>query len=370
MKIAVYAKPLSESKIYNGVINYTYNILKTLSQIDKENEYYLYSNKPIIQKIYSPNFHERIINIPRFWVYLGFPGEFKKEKFDIYFATKEVLPLNINRPKSLIFCHDLTIVSKEKVSLGGRIYNWLSIHQVLKSATKILTNSEATKKEICEKTGILPDKIVVTPLGYDRNLFKPIKDKELIEVIKKKYNIRGKYIINTCSTILHRKNILGSIRGFSIFLKRNSTDIKLVFTGKKADQKDYLEVIETIEKHNLRNTMIFTGFVEAEDMPILLSGAEALLFPSFYEGFGLPIIEAMACGCPVITGNVGAMPEVAGNAAIIVDPFSDNEIAKGIEKIIENEENKKALIERGFKRAKLYNWEDTAMKTLRAMGSL
>ncbi len=362
IKIAVHAKVLSEER-YTGIGVYVYNILKAISKIDKNNEYFLYSNEKIIHHIDAPNFHEKILKFPKFWTYLRFPFEFIGGKYDILFMTKETLPPVI-RPKTVLVCFDLmgSMFSKH-IALNGKIHFWIAVNYALKRAGKIITISESTKKDIMEKCKIPSAKVIVTPLGYDKELFKVCKDPELIEFTKAKYGIVKKYYINTSSLLWYRKNLERIIEAFYLCKTKSNIDYQLVITGKKGES--YEGIISKISALGLEKDVILTDYIPEEDMPVLLSGAEALVFPSLHEGFGLPIIEAMACACPVIASNVSASAEVAENAGLLVDPLSIDEIAGSMEKIVKNRELREVFINRGLKKAEEYSWENTAKLTLR-----
>lgn len=362
MKIAVHAKALSEKQLHNGIVVYTYNILKAISEIDNKNQYILYSNKPIIQKIKKENFKEKILRFPKFWSYLRFPFEFnKKNNYDILFVAKEQIPPFI-RPKTVIVCYDLYFKNSRLISFNGKIHFWLAVNYALKKADKIITISESTKRAIVKDAGINQDKIVVIPLGYDKDIYKPCTDVALMNSIKEKYGINKDYFINTSSLLWYRKNIDGIIKAFHICKTRGLIKHQLIITGKRGEA--YENIINLIKSLNLEKDIILTGCVPIEDLPVLLSGAVALIFPSFHEGFGLPIVEAMACGCPVITSNTAAMPEVAGDAGILVNPYSVEEIAQSIEVILSNIKLRNKMRDMGFKRVERFSWEKTAMDTL------
>lgn len=368
MRIAVHAKALSEREPV-GIGIYTYNLLKAISALDGANEYVLYSNEPIVKKIPAPNFKEKVLNFPMLWTYMRFPFEFVGGRYDLLFVPKEVVP-PVKRPTTVITCYDLGRLRdpKERTPLDARLHCWISVNFAFKAADHILAISEATRKDLVEKCGVDPSKITVTPLGYDRGLYRPCKDEDLIGRVKERHGIKGDYFINTSSLLWHRKNIPGVIRAFDLLRKKTGSDAKLVVTGKRGEA--YEEIIRLISAIGLEKRVILTGYVPDEDMPVLLSGALALVFPSFYEGFGLPLVEAMASGCPVITSNVSSLPEVAGDAGILVDPEDIGGLASAMEKVCTDGPYREKMAEGGLKRAGLYSWENTARETLKAFKSL
>jgi glycosyltransferase involved in cell wall biosynthesis len=369
MRIAVHAKFLSEKQL-NGMGYYAYNLLKGLSEIDKENEYVLYSNAPIFHKIRAENFREKILNFPKGWTYLRWPLEFINGKYEIVFIPRDKLPFFV-KARSVITIHDVPSLKEfltNPIPLSAKINFFLAFTYAIKKADRIIANSETTKKDIIEKCKVKPEKITVTPLGYDKALYRPCLDQNLIKKVKEKYGIKGNYIINTSSVLWYRKNLNRLIRAFSACKSKVGIDHQLVITGKKG--KAYEEIVNLIHFLKLEKDVILSGFIPTDDMPVLLSGADALVFPSLYEGFGLPLVEAMACGCPVITSNVSAMPEVVGDAEVLVDPYSEGEIAYGMERVLTDAELRKQMRNRGFERAKMFSWDTTARKTLKVFESL
>jgi glycosyltransferase involved in cell wall biosynthesis len=217
------------------------------------------------------------------------------------------------------------------------------LYWVRKESKRIIVPSESTKSDLA-RLGFNENEIRVIPEAPS-DIFKPAST-ESIENLKKKYKISGKYILGIGINI--RKNTENVIKAFD--LARAGQDLKLVLVG----FPKYSNIKET------RNVRI-AGHVPFRELPALYSGAEALVYPSFYEGYGLPILESFACGTPVVTSNVSSMPEVAGDAAVLVDPYDVNSIAEGITKALNGP---KGLIEKGFTRVKQFSWEKTARMTL------
>jgi glycosyltransferase involved in cell wall biosynthesis len=369
MKIAVHAKVLSEKRL-NGIGYYTYNLLKALSKIDRVNEYFLYSNTPLFHKIEAENFREKILSFPKLWTYLRWPFEFIDGKYEVAFIPHEKLPFFL-KTKSVITVYDLHPLKEyltSPISLSAKVHFFIAIKYAIKKADKVIAISESTKRDIIENCNISPNKITVTPLGYNGELYKSYSNEDLIRSVKERYGIKGNYIINTSSLLWYRKNLPRLIKAFHICKSKRVINHQLVITGKKGEA--YSEIIAMIKSLNLKKDVILTGYISTEDMPILLSGADVLVFPSLYEGFGLPIVEAMACGCPVITSNCSAMPEVALDAGMLVNPYNEEEIANVIGKVIEDGELRNNMRRKGFERIKMFSWERTAKETLKVFESL
>jgi glycosyltransferase involved in cell wall biosynthesis len=198
-------------------------------------------------------------------------------------------------------------------------------------------------------------KISVIYPGYDTSIFNVSLKKKSAKQVLKKYNIDTPYLL-FLGALKPSKNLERSVKAFN---QLNQNNLKLVIAGKKGWL--YESVFEIVKKLNLEDKVIFTDFVSDKDKPLLMSHAEAFLLPSLYEGFGIPVVESMACGVPVLVSNQGSLPEVVGNAGIVVNPYEVQSIADGIKKA--NKERKK-LIQKGLERVKLFDWEVSAKKTI------
>jgi glycosyltransferase involved in cell wall biosynthesis len=221
-------------------------------------------------------------------------------------------------------------------------------------ADMIICDSMSTKKDLLEYDKTLSsDKINVIYLGVNKQ--QHIKSKT---ELKEKYNLPDAYYLFV-GTISPRKNLLRVIKAWN---QRINTDNKLVIIGKKGWL--YNPFFEYIEKNNLSNGVLWLDYIPEADLPSLYSYAEALLFPSLYEGFGLPILEAMSCGCPVITSNISSMPEVAGDAALLVNPYNVDEIKAAMDIITYNKKRRNDCILKGYLQVKKFQWNDTAKQII------
>lgn len=212
----------------------------------------------------------------------------------------------------------------------------------IKRAKKIIAISEFTKQDIVNTYGIKPEKIVVAYPGVNQTKNKKLK-------AKNKY---GKYIL-FLGTLKPSKNINGLIEAFKLL---DEKDLKLIITGKKGWL--YQQIFEKVKELDLEEKVIFTGFVSDQEAEKLLKNAEVFVLPSFWEGFGIPAVEAMAVGIPVVASNAGSLPEILGNAAVIVDPNKPEDIAAGIKKAINDAKLRKQLVAAGRERALVFNWQN------------
>jgi len=194
-------------------------------------------------------------------------------------------------------------------------------------------------------------------------MFTPIRDKDLILKTLKKYGIRTKYILFV-GRIEPRKNITNLLKAFEYIKTKGYRELCLVIVGNQDKIFKERDLFTFIEKMRLHSDVIFTGGISEKDLCILYNGAEMLVYPAFAEGFGLPVVEAMACGTPVITSNTTALQEIAKDAAILINPCSIQEIAEGIERVLKEEELRQELSSRGLQRSKKFRWDETAKKTI------
>ena len=367
MKIGIDARPL---KIDGGSKVYTLNLLNNL--IKKQNfilfgikkfENFQCLNSKIKSNSIFRLYYENII----------IPTLIKNYKIDIFHGTKGAIPIT-GKVKKILTALDLSfLVFPEYFSKKDKLF-WKYIFPIyLRKADKIITISESTKKDLIKYFKINDKKIKTVYLGYSKELFKP-KDKgksynQVKRLLEKKgiiiNNIKEKKIILNVNTIQPRKNISNLIKAFD---KMNDKNAILLISGKFGWK--YEEIINVYEESLNKNNIHFLGFTEDEELANLYNISSVFIYPSFYEGFGLPPLEAMACGCPVITSNTSSLPEVVGDAGIMVDPNNVREIRKQIELVIKNKKLRKEMIGKGFKQAKKFSWEKTARETLKVLEEL
>lgn len=388
------------SKNRTGTENYSYQILKNLAHLDKENIYKVFTRPGAnIGLKFPSNFQIELIDFPRLWTQVGLALETFQTKLDVLFVPSHTLPL-IKKPglKTVVTMHDLGVEYLPKMhQIKQRLYlNWMTKFQ-LKSATKIIAVSNATKEDLIKKVGIDRSKIRVVYEGVDREVFKPIKG-EVLRNSLKHYNLVPKSYFLFVGTIQPRKNlkrlIITYCRFISEFNSKSEQDLrimnndlrdknltrpsfrgkssiinhksqpKLVMAGGKGWFSD--EIYELPKKLGIEDKVKFLGRVEDEDLPALYSGAIALTFPSLFEGFGLPVLEAFSCECSVITSNYSSTSEIASSAGYLVNPESEEEIADAMEFFL-NKENREKFIKKGLSRVKLFTWEKCARQTLEVL---
>lgn len=346
-----------------GVGTYSYNLLKSLREIDKESEYVLFCDRRSISQVPdADNFSKRVISESVFSPFhqFFFSITLKKQSLDLFHAPHFIFPLFLSS-RSVITIHDLIplVFPSSMPSKVGRFYYQKANKKALAKADMIIAVSESTKKDLLEHFEISDEKVKVIYNGVAEN-FREIENKTLLNEVKKRYNIQSKFILNVGNPKPH-KNWLGLIKAFAA-LEDEFSNYQMVLVGSKDPR--YPKAQQLIRQLHLEDRVIITGFVKESEMPLLYNAAEVFVFPSLYEGFGLPVLEAMACGTPVATSNVSSLPEVAGDAADVVDATDESILAHAIERLLSDDKLSKKLSEKGLKRAKLFSWKKTAHQTL------
>jgi len=356
-----------ESK--TGTEWYSYNLILELSKIDQQNRYFLYTPEKLKDDLarLPENFKEKILNWPPryLWTMIRLSLEMLLSSPDLLFVPAHIIPL-VAPKKTITTIMDVGFLRFPELYTSVELkYHRFGLKQAIKKAIKIITISEFTKQEMVNLCQINPDRIVVIPLGFSSEIFQPINSKEKISEVIRKYKIPldVPYLIYI-GRLERKKNTFGLIKAFSIF-KRQKFPHKLVLVGSPGF--GFEETKELIKKLYLENEVIITGWVPEEDLPYLLSGAFLFVFPSFYEGFGIPLLEAMACGVPVIGSKVASIPEVLGEAGVLFDPYQIKEIARTMEKVVLNKNLRLELIEKGLERSRKFSWRKCAEKTFQLL---
>ncbi|MCK4352412.1 glycosyltransferase family 4 protein [candidate division WOR-3 bacterium] len=369
MRIGIDARGIY--KELDGIGRFGINLLRELAHLDSFNEYIVYKNPEMNSSIVSkPNFTERIINIPRFTIkeQVVLPEIFKKDKLDIFHCLHNVLPV-FYYGKSIVTIYDIMTIAfpwfYEAFPLIKRyigfFYFKLSVGLSAKKASKVIVTSKYTKKEVMRYLNLEREKVKICSAAVDK-VFKPINDNNLLNNVLEKYKISESFILYT-GNFKPYKNLKRIIKAYDLLLKRRRPLPKLVIGG--YDKKYEKPIKEFVMKNGLEEEIVFTGYIERNDLPLLMNQALFFVFPSIYEGFGLPPLEAMACGTPVITSNTSSLPEVVGDAAVLVNPYNIKEIADAIENVLTNKKLREKLISKGLERVKLFSWEKCAKETLK-----
>ncbi len=348
---------------WSGVGSYSKNLLKALSGIDTQNEYVLFCHPETVELIpEAPNFTKKLVKQPVFSLFrqFGWIDELKEANLDIFHSPHFVFPPVIPCP-SVATIHDLIplVVPAVMPSRGDRFYYKRANRSALGRVKGVIAVSECTKQDIIRFFGTSEEKIWVI---YEAAApeFREIKDESLLKIVLNKYGLQRPFILNVGNPKPH-KNWTGLIRAFAE-LKKRKFEHKLVLVG--PDDPRFLEPKRLAGQLSLESDVIFIKFVEKEYLPMLYNAADVFVFPSFYEGFGLPPLEAMACGTPVVCSKAASLPEVVGDAALVIDPSDIRGLAAVVGNVISDESLRKSLREKGLARAAQFSWQRTAEQTL------
>lgn len=371
MKISLELQPCLKNK--SGIGIYTYEIAKRLQEFDDieiQGDIFNFNNRNDISKdIEGLNFDKNICSLfpygvyRRLWNYV--PIKYKwlfNDNSDIYHFFNFIVPPRITG-KVITTIHDMTYElypeTMDKRNLK-RIKD--DIQYSVNRSEKIITVSESSKRDIIKFLNVPESKVEVVYNGVDYNRYSTSYDENQKNKVRKKYNIPNDYILYM-GTLEPRKNIESIIKAFSLFKKENiinSKDIKLVIAGKKGWM--FESIFNLVTELKLEENIIFTDYIDEADKPIIYNMAKLFIFPSIYEGFGIPILEAMASSVPVITSNVSSMPEIAGEAAVLVEPMNIVSISNNINKILSDKEYSSKLVRKGHIQAKKFSWDLSAKK--------
>jgi glycosyltransferase involved in cell wall biosynthesis len=340
---------------FSGLGYYTSNLISALRKIDTENEYILFKNKFFYGNLSVP---KRIL-----WEQIILPSQVFAKEIDILHIpafSPPMLLMKSRRCKVVVTLHDLIGIRmpNNNLSLSSRFYWSRYLEWMARDADIVITDSDYSKKDIMELLTIPEKKVKVIYLSASE-IFHPVDDKEKIKYVKAKYNIReGEEYILYVGNIEFRKNLILLVEIWEKF----QIEHKLLLAG--AFTKYAQTLIRTVREKRLEDKIIFTGYVPSEELLLLYNGALLFVYPSLYEGFGLPVLEAMSCGVPVVTSNVTALPEIVGNAGMLASPTDVDEFGYAILEVLNSTSLRNALREKGFSRVKAFSWEKTAKETL------
>lgn len=366
MRICIDASPAVHHRA--GLGRYTQELVTALMTIDTENEYVAFYNRPSEAQVDPPlgclpHLATNLPNKPwRMSVLLAqfmhlpqdrlFPG------VDLFHATDHLLP-RLSQVKSVFTLHDLVFRFYPETHMPlNRWFLTLMMPRFLQAADAVIAVSECTKRDAIRLYGVDESKIRVIYEGV--NPCFRLAPSEAISAVRQNHNLPEHFILSV-GTIEPRKNLNTLLAAYRA-LRHRGAEFKLVIVGKKGWL--YQGFFRRLRELGLEDEVIFPGFVPDDDLPALYSAADLFVFPSLYEGFGLPLLEAMACGTPVVTSDVSSLPEIVGDAAITVDPHKAEELAEAILRILEDPVLRVRLQNKGLARAKIFSWEDTAKKTL------
>ncbi|MDP3025604.1 MAG: glycosyltransferase family 1 protein [candidate division Zixibacteria bacterium] len=369
MRIGIDGRMLG--KKMTGIGRYTQNLIRHLLETDDKNQYVLILNEnhPAVPSKEKDRFKVVRVGFPPLSIYTLFwlNRIIRREKIDLFHSPFFLAPLWAPCPV-VITVHDLMGLKYPSffegrnpvVRLFARFFVKLFVPIALRRASKIIAVSETTKKELVEYLDLPEDKIKVIYEGIE-SCFKKDLDFQLANKMKSDFQITKKIILYIGNTRPY-KNLPRLIKAFNIFQKEFEGYQLVIGTG---DTRKLNTLKKIVTQLALEQKVIFTGSLQDDDIVALMNSAQVFVFPSLWEGFGFPPLEAMACGLSVISSKAGSLPEILGEAAFLVNPENEGEIAEGIKQVLINESLREQLIKRGLERVRLFSWEKTANDTLK-----
>ena len=368
MRIGIEAQRLFRRKKH-GMDIVALELIRSLQQIDKKNQYFIFVKPDEDVKIIheSANFQIVCINggpYP-YWEQVLLPKEIKKYDLDLLHCTSNTAPLNTNVPL-IVTLHDIIYLEQWNFTKGtgyqiiGNLYRRWNVPRMVRKAKKLITVSAYEKGNIDNYFGFTGDKVVAIHNGVGET-FQKISDPATLERVKRKYKLPDRYVFYLGNTD-PRKNLHGVLKAMSLLKKENQLDFLLQmldiepdFLKKSADHIGDPAILDYIG---------VCGYVPEADLPAIFSMAELFLFPSLREGFGIPVLEAMRAQVPVITSSISSMPEVAGGAALLINPHEPEEIAKAIKLVMNDTTLRNDLVRRGVNRSHEFTWNNMAERYL------
>lgn len=358
------------SSKFTGIGRYVYEFVKNLNGINAESGYphelVLFFNEPEYKEYETTKNEKKVLVNARHYSFKEqflLPPKIKKEKVDIMFFPHFNVPILYRKP-FVVTIHDLIL----SIFPGQKMVRWyhrlayqMTIKNAVKKAKKVIAVSEHTKDDIIRFLKVPKEKIEIIYSGVGDE-FKVIENLDDLAPTLKKYNIKKEFLLYT-GVWRNHKNLTRLIEAFSIIRDKHGLDLELVITGKP--DPHYPEVKQEIKKYNLKQEVICTGLVEENELVDLYNAADLYIFPSLYEGFGMPPLEAMKCGTPVVASKISSIPEICGKNAVYFDPYDAKDIANKILGLYKDAKKKAELIESGIEHATKFSWKKMAEETLR-----
>ena len=359
-----------------GIGRYTRGLVHALAAMPPQDEYVLLvagsGNDP---ELNAPAFHirnlpldERYTNIIWHRAGLPFPKvEWFTGSIDIFHSPNFVLP-PVARASTVLTIHDLSFMRMPQCAEPSlREYLSRVVPKAVARADRVLADSQNTKSDVIELLDVSPDKVDVVPAGVEAR-FRPTDERNALEAVRRTYHLgKGPFILSL-GTLEPRKNFTGLMEAYALLKREEKLPHRLVIAGGTGWLCE--GIFETVRQLQLEDNVTFAGFIADEDLPALYNLADLFAFPTLYEGFGLPVLEAMACGTPVATADNSCMPELVGDAALLIDANDTEGLASAMWRVLSDRELRDSLIGRGLARARRFTWSQAARKLLDAYNRL
>lgn len=374
MKIGIEAQRIFRKKKH-GMDMVALELIRNLQSIDSENEYIIFVKPDVDDTVIKETANFKIVKLKGgfypLWEQIALPRAAKKLGCEILHCTSNTAPICTSIPL-VVTLHDIIYMESSffKILSGsgtlyqkfGNAYRKVFVPKIVRKSQKIITVSHFEKNRIGQFFGMGKDPRLVAVYNGVSEHFKIVKDEAELTRVKEKYNLPDRYFFFLGNTD-PKKNTKGALKAFSDFLKKTRTDIKLVMLD--YDRQELGSLLEEIGDPNLIDHIVLTGYVVNTDLPAIYCQSDLFLYPSLRESFGIPMLEAMGCGVPVITSNTSSMPEVAGDGALIIDPFKPEEITEAMIRILSEKELRASLIKKGLVQAAKFSWKAMAEHVLK-----
>lgn len=364
MRIGLDGIPLANLK--TGIGHYTFELARELALLAPSDEFELVSPFPFLTELAAEELpanlqlkQARLSLFGKRWWAVGLPAYVKQAAYTLFHGTNYDIPL-WNRCPTVLTIHDLSVLLHPDMhprKVVGRARRRLPI--MARTATAIITATETGKREICEHLNVEPERVSVTPYAPRRS-FRPVAPEQTAEV-RTRLGVEDEFLLFV-GTIEPRKNLLTLMRAYAEILRATNHRPQLVVAGREGWLMD--DLFSYIERAGLKERLRLTGYLTEEDLSALYSSCSLFIYPSLYEGFGLPPLEAMACGAPVITSRTPSIMEVVGQAARLFEPTDKSALAQSIIELLEKKGERERLSLAGRERARGFSWERTARETL------
>lgn len=356
--------------VRSGVGNYVLHLFRGLRNVAPEQDFFLVGQRSNLDVI-GGGIPDRVLHETKIshenhplgdlWEHYWLPRVLHQNQVDVFHGPATLLPLARDGYAAVVTIHDLVaFLHPQTIPRKYATYmRWL-IRKVVARADRIISVSEHTKSDLVDVLGVNPDKISVVYEAAHES-FRPCNDQKLLDDVCQRYGLDGPFLYHV-GNIEPRKNLVRLVKAFMIMRERSGHKVKLAISG----QKGWLtrRLFKALGEIDIHRDVVFTGYVSHQDLPLLMCAAHAFVFPSLYEGFGLPVLEAMSCGTPVVTSDISSLPEIVGDKAVLVDPNSSESVAQGLQRILEDSQLHSRLAAEGFERAKLFSWNKAARETL------
>jgi glycosyltransferase involved in cell wall biosynthesis len=346
-----------------GTERYSQELIRALLTLGADHRFRLYLRREPDPEWLAGS-EKCVMPFPRLWTHVRLSWEMIRRPPEVLFVPSHVLPL-LHPPSSVVTVHDLGYLRfPETHTRPQRAYLDISTRWSARYARHLVADSRATRHDLQAEYGVSDDKVTVAYPGVDQSL-QPVSDPKQVEAVKARYGIANRYFLYM-GTLQPRKNLSRIVQAYARLLASGPDESpELVLAGQRGWLCD--ELFHLIGRLGIDAQVRFPGYVAEDDKAALLSGATAFVFPSLYEGFGLPVLEAQACGCPVVTSTSSSLPEVAGRGALLVDPTDVDAIASAMARVQSAGALRRALIAAGYSNVRRFSWESCARSVLQVL---